>query len=97
MRWGFAWELGPFESWDAIGVERMATALEREGKGLPPLVRKVLGTPGKTFYESEKGTHAVFRFGRDCAEAGGRARRDHYFEIAERAHPAWCRRIQGLA
>ena len=33
----------------------MGAALEREGKGLPPAVRKVLGTPGKTFYESEKG------------------------------------------
>src|ERR1700723_3823014 len=30
MRWGFAWELGPFEIWDAVGVERMAKALERE-------------------------------------------------------------------
>src|ERR1700722_3675018 len=23
MRWGFGWELGPFEMWNAIGVERM--------------------------------------------------------------------------
>ena len=27
MRWGFAWELGPFELWDALGVERMAQRL----------------------------------------------------------------------
>ena len=32
MRWGFGWELGPFQVWDAIGVERMAKAFEREGK-----------------------------------------------------------------
>ena len=32
MQWGFGWELGPFEIWDAIGVERMARALERDGK-----------------------------------------------------------------
>ena len=36
-RWGFAWELGPFEVWDAIGVERMAKAMERDGQELPPL------------------------------------------------------------
>ncbi|HKS81643.1 MAG TPA: 3-hydroxyacyl-CoA dehydrogenase NAD-binding domain-containing protein [Candidatus Acidoferrales bacterium] len=60
MRWGFAWELGPFEVWDAIGVERMAAALEREGKQIPPLVKEVLATPSKSFYESEKGSTTYF-------------------------------------
>jgi 3-hydroxyacyl-CoA dehydrogenase len=60
MRWGFAWELGPFEIWDAVGVERMAAALEREGQTIPPLVKQVLASPGKSFYESEKGTTRYF-------------------------------------
>jgi 3-hydroxyacyl-CoA dehydrogenase len=60
MRWGFAWELGPFEVWDAIGVERMAGALEREGKAVPPLVKQVLASPAKSFYESEKGSTRYF-------------------------------------
>ncbi len=60
MRWGFAWELGPFEVWDAIGVERMAKALERDGKGLPPLVREVLASAAKSFYQPEKGTTRYF-------------------------------------
>jgi 3-hydroxyacyl-CoA dehydrogenase len=55
MRWGFAWELGPFELWDAIGVARMAEALGREGKQIPPLVNEVLASPKKSFYETEKG------------------------------------------
>ena len=59
-RWGFAWELGPFEVWDAVGVERMAKAMERDGQELPPLVRKVLNSPKKSFYESEKGTTRYF-------------------------------------
>ena len=59
-RWGFAWELGPFEVWDAVGVERMAKALERDGQELSPLVRKVLDSPKKSFYESEKGTTRYF-------------------------------------
>jgi 3-hydroxyacyl-CoA dehydrogenase len=62
MRWGFAWELGPFKVWDAIGVERMATALQREGKLLPPLV-EVLASPQKSFYETEKGRTSYFDFG----------------------------------
>ncbi len=59
-RWGFAWELGPFEVWDAVGVEPMAKALERDGQELPPLVRKVLDSPAKSFYESEKGSTRYF-------------------------------------
>ncbi len=62
IRWGFAWELGPFEMWDAIGVERMAKALQAEGKKVPPLVEKVLASPGKSFYESEKGHAKYFDF-----------------------------------
>jgi 3-hydroxyacyl-CoA dehydrogenase len=60
MRWGFAWELGPFEVWDAIGVERMAGAIEREGKSIPPIVSKVLASPKKSFYEYEKGSTKYF-------------------------------------
>jgi 3-hydroxyacyl-CoA dehydrogenase len=60
IRWGFAWELGPFEMWNAIGVERMAQALERDGKEMPPLAMKVLATPKKVFYETEKGRAKYF-------------------------------------
>jgi 3-hydroxyacyl-CoA dehydrogenase len=60
MRWGFAWELGPFEVWDAIGVERMASAIEKEGKKLPPLVQKVLASATKSFYTTEKGYTKYF-------------------------------------
>ncbi|MBZ5501928.1 MAG: enoyl-CoA hydratase/isomerase family protein [Acidobacteriia bacterium] len=55
MRWGFGWELGPFEIWDAIGAERMAQALERAGHAMPPVVAQVLASPKKSFYEAEKG------------------------------------------
>jgi 3-hydroxyacyl-CoA dehydrogenase len=60
MRWGFAWELGPFEVWDAVGAEKMAAALEREGKQIPPTVTQVLASPKKSFYEYEKGSTRYF-------------------------------------
>jgi len=60
MRWGFGWELGPFEMWDAAGFERVTKALEREGKLLPPLAAKVLASPKKSFYETEKGHTRYF-------------------------------------
>ena len=40
MRWGFGWELGPFETWDAVGVEQV---IEACGVTDPPaLLRDVL-------------------------------------------------------
>jgi 3-hydroxyacyl-CoA dehydrogenase len=63
MRWGFGWELGPFEMWDAVGVERMAKALGREARQLPPLVAKVLSSAKKSFYETEKGQTRYFDIG----------------------------------
>jgi 3-hydroxyacyl-CoA dehydrogenase len=69
IRWGFAWELGPFEMWDAIGVERMAKALQAEGKKLPPLVDKVLASAGKSFYETEKGYTRYFDFASGAMKA----------------------------
>jgi 3-hydroxyacyl-CoA dehydrogenase len=63
MRWGFAWELGPFEVWDAIGVGRMAEALGREGKQIPPVVNDVLASAKKSFYETERGSTRYFDIG----------------------------------
>jgi 3-hydroxyacyl-CoA dehydrogenase len=32
MQWGFNWELGPFQRWDAIGVEESVKRMEEEGR-----------------------------------------------------------------
>ena len=50
MRWGFGWELGPFELWDAIGVADAAARMEADGHDVPALVRRVLDTPPGRFY-----------------------------------------------
>ena len=60
MRWGFAWELGPFEIMDAIGVKAFAGQARKEGRTLPAVLEKVLASARKGFYESEKGTTTVF-------------------------------------
>jgi 3-hydroxyacyl-CoA dehydrogenase len=60
MRWGFGWELGPFEVWDALGIEQMARALEAQGRALPPLVTSVLASGQKSFYRTENGALTYF-------------------------------------
>jgi 3-hydroxyacyl-CoA dehydrogenase len=45
MRWGFGWELGPFEAWDALGLDRVAERLPAAGIAIPPLVERVVEGP----------------------------------------------------
>jgi 3-hydroxyacyl-CoA dehydrogenase len=63
LRWGFAWELGPFEIMDAIGVKAFAGHVQKEGRTLPPVIERILASGRKGFYESEKGTTTVFDIG----------------------------------
>ncbi len=62
MRWGFGWELGPFETWDAIGVAAMAKQLESNGQALPPVAAQLLVSGKKSFYESMQGETSYFDF-----------------------------------
>ena len=63
LRWGFGWELGPFEIMDAVGVKAFAGQVQREGRALSAVIEKVLASGRKEFYESEKGTTTVFDIG----------------------------------
>lgn len=60
MRWGFAWELGPFEVMDTLGVRAFSEAVKKEGRALPPVLDKVLASGRNGFYESVKGETTVF-------------------------------------
>ncbi len=68
MRWGFAWELGPFEIMDALGVKAFTQQLLKEGRGLPPVIEKLLSSGRTGFYQSEKGATSIF----DLATSGSR-------------------------
>ncbi|HAN31200.1 MAG TPA: hypothetical protein DCQ06_06335, partial [Myxococcales bacterium] len=50
MRWGFNWDLGPFEVWDAIGVQNVVDRLRSEGRDVPALVEKMLANGQNRFY-----------------------------------------------
>ena len=51
MKWGYNWDLGPFEIWDALGVKETAARLEKEGRTVPQLVRDLLAAGKSSFYE----------------------------------------------
>ncbi|HZS50014.1 MAG TPA: 3-hydroxyacyl-CoA dehydrogenase NAD-binding domain-containing protein [Bryobacterales bacterium] len=60
MRYGFNWEKGPFEIWDAIGVPESTQRMEAEGKAMPPLVQKLLQSGGASFYKELQGDRFYF-------------------------------------
>jgi 3-hydroxyacyl-CoA dehydrogenase len=62
MKWGFAWELGPYETVDALGLPAFAEQIRKEGRALPAVFEKALSAGRKSFYESEKGVTSVFDF-----------------------------------
>ena len=55
LKWGFGWEIGVFEAWDAIGVRESVDRMKEEGKAVPASVEKMLGSGAETFYKSENG------------------------------------------
>ncbi len=69
MRWGFAWELGPFELMDAIGVKAFADAVRKEGRSLPPVIEKLLASGRTSFYESKAGAKSAFSPANGAQEA----------------------------
>jgi 3-hydroxyacyl-CoA dehydrogenase len=69
MRWGFGWEMGPFEQMDALGVKAFAAQVQKEGRALPPIVEKILASGRKGFYESGKGKTTVFDWKSGAAKA----------------------------
>ncbi|WP_110113798.1 3-hydroxyacyl-CoA dehydrogenase/enoyl-CoA hydratase family protein [Bacillus sp. CGMCC 1.16541] len=55
MKWGFGWELGPFETWDAIGVARSVEKLQQEGKEIPGWITEMLESGITSFYSELDG------------------------------------------
>ncbi len=52
IRWGFNWELGPFETWDALGVAQTVEKMKAEGVEPAPWVEEMLAAGSTSFYRS---------------------------------------------
>ncbi len=55
MEAGFGWEIGPFESWDVLGVEVSAKAMEAAGMKPAAWVYDMLALGCSSFYKNENG------------------------------------------
>lgn len=73
IKWGFGWEIGVFETWDAIGVRESVERMRAENQPIPENVQKMLDAGAETFYKYENGTRSFY----DLVNGG-------YKEIPER-------------
>ena len=56
MNAGFGWEMGPFEKWDALGVDNTVKEMEASGNKPAQWVYDMLASGAKSFYKTENGT-----------------------------------------
>ncbi len=61
IKWGFNWEIGPFEIWDAIGVKESVERMKADGFDVPEKIN-VLLEKGETFYKVIDGDKYYFDF-----------------------------------
>ncbi len=57
---GFGWQLGPFESWDALGVSTVASMMKEMGKNTAPWIDEMLAAGCESFYKVEKGVKLYY-------------------------------------
>ncbi len=55
MRAGYAWESGPFQVWDMIGLEEGMAMIKAQGETIAPWVQEMAESGHTTFYKTEKG------------------------------------------
>ena len=62
MKWGFNFEMGPFETWDAIGLAKSIEKMEKDGMAVPQKVKKMLAADNTAFFKSENGRRFYYDF-----------------------------------
>jgi 3-hydroxyacyl-CoA dehydrogenase len=55
MMAGFGWEIGAFETWDLLGVEKTVTAMKKAGYPVAPWVEQMLANGMSSFYQTAHG------------------------------------------
>jgi 3-hydroxyacyl-CoA dehydrogenase len=60
LRAGFGWELGPFETWDALGVPAGVELAKAAGRSVATWVEEMLAAGNSTFYKVEDGVRKFY-------------------------------------
>jgi 3-hydroxyacyl-CoA dehydrogenase len=60
LRAGFAWDLGPFQYWDVIGLTEGIAAAEADGQSIAQWVKDMIASGKTSFYKSENGVKKYY-------------------------------------
>jgi 3-hydroxyacyl-CoA dehydrogenase len=60
LKAGFGWDIGAFESWDVLGVQKIVEQMDAAGKQVAPWVKEMLAKGYKTFYKTEGGERKYY-------------------------------------
>jgi 3-hydroxyacyl-CoA dehydrogenase len=62
MKWGYNFEMGPFEVWDTYGVKEAVERMTGEGLAIPANVKAMLDAGNTSFYTMKKGVKYFYDF-----------------------------------
>jgi 3-hydroxyacyl-CoA dehydrogenase len=54
MRWGYNWELGPFQTWDALGFAETCERMKADGVALPASIDRMKAAGAAGFYQGDQ-------------------------------------------
>ena len=60
LKAGFGWEIGAFESWDALGVQKIADQMKAAGMHVAPWVQEMIENGCTTFYKTKNGQRQYY-------------------------------------
>ncbi len=60
LKAGFGWEIGAFESWDALGTDRVLSDMKEAGITAAPWVQEMLDAGYQTFYKTKNGKRVYY-------------------------------------
>ena len=55
LKWGFGRKMGPFETWDAVGISKSVAKMKEAGYEIPSWVQELLDSGKESFYKKESG------------------------------------------
>ena len=95
MKWGYNHQLGPFETWDAVGVRESVEVMKKLKKKVPKKIEEMLKKGFETFYaKKEDGTY-YYDFETKNYVKIGRESPDHSSACLEGAQEGHCRKSRG--
>jgi 3-hydroxyacyl-CoA dehydrogenase len=62
MKWGYNFEMGPFELWDAYGVAEAVERMTKDGLEVPANVKAMVDAGNTCFYKLENGVRYFYDF-----------------------------------